>query len=329
MHKKILLLSLAVLALAIPGSTLAQTATGNKPTTLPRATTVSPQASPAVSPLTVTNEGTKNLTTKNTPDILSNLKDSKAKLESYKIANETQKLERLKSLGADLIENRIASLNNLKTRINSMTKTSEASKTATLTEVEKNIADLTTLGAKIQADTDLITLKADVKSIYETYRVYAVVLPQNLGLSAASRGQYILGQLSALEVKLQKIIAQNKNSGKDVSAIEKLILDFEAKIMDAKSQLQIAETQFKSMTPANAEVAKTSREAGMAAMKQAKDSLKAAHDIIKNIIDQLKLVSKPVITPSTTITPIPSTSVSPTPLVSPIKSPTIVITPSN
>ena len=353
MNKKLLLLGLAILILTIPSVTLAQT--GTAPSTTTKATpTATIKNTPANTPRSTdpatiktspanTLKDTTLTTTTNTEagkvkpttavtDILSNLRDPKAKLESYKTANETQKLERLKSLGADLIENRLVSLDNLKTRINEMAKTNAATKTATLAEINKSVNALNALNTKIQADTDLVTLKADIKSIYETYRVYMVLLPKNLGLNASARGQYILGQLSAIEVKLQKIITQNKTTGKDMAAIEKLIIDFDAKIADAKSQLQIADTQFESMTPADTEVAKTAREAGKNAMNQAKDSLKAAHDIMKSIIEQIKLASTVTPTPTPVISP--STLVKPSPSITPVKpvltptSPSTLVTPS-
>ena len=266
----------------------------------------SPKSSPSVA--IVTSASASN------DDLNQGAKNWKEKLSEFKAAKEAEKIARLKELGAMLIENRLSLLNNLKTRIQNMNRLTDAEKTALILDIDTNIADLNTLKTKIAADTDLATLKADIKSIFEKFRVYMVVAPRNLGQSLTTQGMYILGRLEAIERQLQTMLEQNKNAGKDVSSLQSLMDQITAKLADAKTQLAIAEEKFKSMTPANTEAAKTARDAGKAAMKKAKEALKETHRIMKQISEQLRIMGStspsPSISPSVTTTPTPSPSAS-------------------
>jgi len=245
-------------------------------------------------------------------------KNWKDKVQEFKDAKESQRIERLKELGAMLIENRISLLNNLKTRIQNMNRLTDAEKTALILDIDTNIADLNTLKTKIAADTDLVTLKADVKSIFEKFRIYMVAAPKGLGETLASQGQYILGRLQAIQRQMEQVMNQNKNQGKDTTQLEQLMTQVTNQLQTAEDQLAIAEEKFKSMTPANTDAAKTAREEGKAAMKKAKDALKEAHRILKQISEQLKTMGatspspltsvSPTILPSATPTPSPSAS---------------------
>jgi len=247
-------------------------------------------------------------------DLNQGAKNWKEKLSEFKAAKEAEKIPRLKELGAMLIENRLSLLNNLKTRIQNMNRLTDAEKTALILDIDTNIADLNTLKTKIAADTDLAILKADIKSIFEKFRIYMVAAPKGLGEALASQGQYILGRLQAIQRQLQTMLEQNKNAGKDVSSLQSLMDQITAKLADAKTQLAIAEEKFKSMTPANTDAAKTARDAGKAAMKKAKEALKETHRIMKQISEQLRIMGStspsPSISPSVTTTPTPSPSAS-------------------
>lgn len=252
-------------------------------------------------------------------DLNHGAKNWKDKLTEFKAAKEAEKITRLKELGAMLIENRISLLNKLKTRIQENEKISADVKTQTIADIDTNIADLNTLKTKIAADTDLATLKADIKSIFEKFRIYMVAAPKGLGESLASQGQYILGRLEAIQRQLQTMLEQNKNAGKDISSLQSLIDQITAKLIDAKAQLAIAEEKFKAMTPANTDAAKTAREEGKAAMKQAKQDLKDAYNLLKQISDALKLMSSasPASSPAALTSPTISPSVSPSIVPSP------------
>ena len=300
--KKILLLIGLIAVLAIPAAAIGRSENSQGQN--------SPKSSSSVAIATSASAGDN--------DLDQGAKNWQEKLSEFKAAKEAEKIARLKELGAMLIENRLSLLNNLKTRIQNMNRLTDAEKTALISDIDTNIADLNTLKTKIAADTDLATLKADIKSIFEKFRIYMVAAPKGLGEALASQGQYILGRLQAIQRQMEQITNQNKNQGKDTTQLEQLMTQVTNQLQTAKDQLAIAEEKFKSMTPANTDAAKTAREEGKAAMKKAKEALKEAHRLLKQISEQLKTMGatspppltsvSPTILPSATPTPSPSAS---------------------
>lgn len=255
---------------------------------------------------------TKNIKPENNPkDIDLNGADWKEQLNQYKTAAQANKITELKELGMILIQNRIEALNSLQVRLNEMTQLDATVKAQLQAKIEAAIAAMNELATKIQNGTDLNSLKADIRSIGETHKIYEVVLPSALGEASTARAIYVLGRLEALEAKLQNWI-NRMDPGADKTAIATLQTQFEAKITDAQAQLEIAETQFKQMTPANTEAARTSRVTGKEAFRKAKQDLKDAHDILKQI---MTLIKKNLVAPSAStsviVTPTASISVSP------------------
>src|SRR6185436_1872535 len=76
------------------------------------------------------------------------------------------------------ITRRIDSLNKAISRLGEMKHLSDADKATLTATAQANITTLTNLKAKIDADTDLATLKADIQSITKAYRIYRLVLPR-------------------------------------------------------------------------------------------------------------------------------------------------------
>ena len=75
------------------------------------------------------------------------------------------------------ITRRITALNDLNTKVQAMARVSANEKTAISAAVASEVANLTTLKGKIDADTDVETLKTDIKSITASYRIFMLVIP--------------------------------------------------------------------------------------------------------------------------------------------------------
>ena len=69
--------------------------------------------------------------------------------------------------------------------------------------VSSEIANLTALKSKIEAETDLSVLKGDVKSITNSYRIFALVIPQGRIEVAADKIADVASSLTTLSGKLQ------------------------------------------------------------------------------------------------------------------------------
>ena len=144
--------------------------------------------------------------------------------------------------GDGYITQRLTTLNGNLTQINDAKRLSADAKTAFTTNVNTDISGLTTLKAKIDADTDLPTAREDVKSIFTTYRVYALFDPQTHLLVAADTMTTTSDMLNDFADKLESRINQASASG-SVANLQTLLADMRAKITDAKTQYGNVETQ--------------------------------------------------------------------------------------
>lgn len=184
------------------------------------------------------------------------------------------KIADFKSKADKEIERRIKALNELNTRIQAMKKVTATQKSNLASSIQSQISTLNTLKAKIDADTDLATLKTDVQSITKSYRIFALVIPQGAEIAAADRALTLADQMTTLGTKLQTRISGAKTAGKDVTSLQKSLDDYNAKITDAKTQAQKAIDEISALTPDNGDKAKM--EANTKAMKDAKAKIQAA-----------------------------------------------------
>ncbi len=106
------------------------------------------------------------------------------------------------------------------------------------------IANLNTLKAKIDADTDLATLKTDRQAIYTQYRVYMLFMPQLRIYVAADRIDDTADLMTQVATKLGTRITGN-------SALQTTLTDANAKIADAKIQAQAAIDAIKNLEADN------------------------------------------------------------------------------
>jgi hypothetical protein len=141
------------------------------------------------------------------------------------------------------ITRRITFLNDLAAKIMNLKKISDADKTTLKTQIQQQVDGLTTLLTKINADTDLVTLKADVKSIVNDYYIFAFFRVKINLLVAAERLSVTSDNLNTIYTKLSARVADQKNQGKNVASLESLLAGMLAKITDSKTQYAAAETE--------------------------------------------------------------------------------------
>lgn len=186
---------------------------------------------------------------------------------------------RAKARADQEITRRISSLTALSTRIGEMKKLTSSEVTALQASITTQISALNTLKAKIDADTDLATLKTDIQSIAKDYRIYMVVLPQGRVTAVADRIETIVADMTALEPKLQARITAAQAAGKNVSAAVSANADFQAKIADANTQAQAAVNEVVNLKPDQGDAA--TKAANAAAFKDAQAKIKVAMEDLK------------------------------------------------
>ena len=215
----------------------------------------------------------------------------------------TAKMTRAKTKADTEIDRRVAALQDLLTRVQGMTKISADFKTNINTALQTQITGLTSLKAKIDADTDVDVLKTDVQSVTAAYRIFALVMPQVRIAAAADRQATIINMLSGIGVKLQARLQTLQGQGGDVVALTTALSDMAAKLADAQTHAQAAIDATVSLTSDNGD--KTKMDANTAALKKAKTELQtaqqdlvAARKDISIIVDGMKKVK--ITTPTAT-----------------------------
>ena len=179
-----------------------------------------------------------------------------------------------KSRADQEIQRRIAVLNELNGNVQAMTNLSGDIKASIGNRLTTEVANLTALKAKIDADTDIATLKTDIKSIATAYRIFVLVVPQGRIIAASDRITTTAISMTALATKLQKRVSEAQAAGKDVTALSAALADMNAKITDANVQSSAAVSEVASLTLDNGD--KTKMASNEQSLKDARGKVKAA-----------------------------------------------------
>jgi hypothetical protein len=146
---------------------------------------------------------------------------------------------------------RIGALNTAIAKINAATDITAADRTTILGVLNADVAGMNTVEAKIEADTTVATAAADYTTIFTTYRVYAVAIPQARFAAAADRmtGSAI-PKLSDAEAKLAAALA-GPDASKSTPALQAELTDMQNQIAAATSGLNGVSAAALAVTPAD------------------------------------------------------------------------------
>lgn len=197
------------------------------------------------------------------------------------------------------IADRIAKLTTLNDRVNANTHLTADQKSALTGDAQTNITNLQTLKTKLDAETDVTAARADVKSIFTQFRIYAVVLPRDDREAVLDHLTNLQAKFVANEPKIQQAIQAAANKGVNVSQEQEQYTDLVAKVNAAATQDSAAQALVASLTPANYPGTAATLAQMKGNLKAAHDDLVAAHTDLKQIISELKLQStSPSVTPT-------------------------------
>jgi len=222
---------------------------------------------------------------------LGRISTTSAQGETARLGNPVAKnevMENLRKRANQEITRRVTSLTELITKINGLKKLSQANKTALINKVQEEITSLNNLKTKIDADTDLITLRADVKSIVQSYRVYAFFIPQIRILSAADVMSQSADNLTTLANKLESLINKSGATGDTLTSLQDYLSNMRAKIKEANDIYQSVQAEVLALTPAGYPTNKTALEGARTKLKTGTKALKAARDDAKQIVKVLR-----------------------------------------
>ncbi len=205
-------------------------------------------------------------------------------------ANAAARLAKIIARSDTAITARIADLNKLNTRVQGLKNVSSTEKTNISNDVQTNISGLTSLKAKIDADTDATAALNDEKTITGSFRIYALVVPQGSILASVDRVNTIVDLMTPIGSKIQSRITADQTAGKDVSALQTLLSDFNSKIADAKIQAVAAQSGVVSLVPDQGN--KTTLASNTAALKAARANIKTATNDLQTARQDAKKITQ-------------------------------------
>lgn len=186
------------------------------------------------------------------------------------------------------ITRRINFLNQEIALINAMRKLSATDKSNLQAQIQMQIDGLNSLQTKINSDTDNATLRTDVNSIISNYYIFLFFRVQVNLLAASDRMSTTTDELTAIYTKLQTRINQTQAAGNDVSSVNALLSDMNAKLADAATQYQAAQAKLTPLTATGYPGNKITLEDARTMIKTGLTDIKTAYQDALQIRQQLQ-----------------------------------------
>jgi len=144
---------------------------------------------------------------------------------------------------------RIGSLNTAIAKITAAQDIGSSDRSEILATLNGDVAGMNTVEAKIAADTTVATASADYKTIFTTYRVYAVAIPQSRLAAAADREtSTTIPRLTDAQTKLSAALA-GPDAGKSTPALQADLSDMSAQVSAATAALNGIAAESLAVTP--------------------------------------------------------------------------------
>jgi len=187
-------------------------------------------------------------------------------------------LSSLKAFGDCEIDRRLATIARLRTAIGDAKALTSDHRAALRAILDSSEAGLSALKPKIDADTDLAALKADVHSIFDDYRIYVLVVRQVHLVGGDDRVAAAAARLTGVADKLQAAITTAQGQGKDVTGASAHLAAMRAAIAAALGQVDGDAAAVLPLLPAdwNAGTAKPILDAAHASLDAARADLATA-----------------------------------------------------
>lgn len=205
------------------------------------------------------------------------------------------RIETGKKRAIEEIDRRIAALNNLNVRVEGLVRVKTDEKVLFSNSIKTQVKELEDLKVKISADTDIETLKTDIKSITDSYRIFKFVIPQGHIIATTDSIVTTINMMATVGAKLEARIRTLESSGTDVKALMATLTDMSVKITDAKVQADAAFSLIANLTPDNGDKVKMKANddalsSARAKIKIARADLEAARKDARKIVTELKKI---------------------------------------
>lgn len=188
--------------------------------------------------------------------------------------------------GDALIGKRLTALNTLNSKISTDLgehKITSDQAGALQSDVSTNQTGLNTLKTRLDAETVMRNARQDVASIFTQFRIFAVVLPRDyrhLEMDVEINAKNVMqGVVSTIKTAIGTASADKQTK------LNTLYDDYQKQVMAAQAQIDIAQNDFPTLTPANFNQSRASFEATHQALDKA---LKAARADLHQAAKDLK-----------------------------------------
>lgn len=206
---------------------------------------------------------------------------------------QADRLPQLKARADQEIDRRIATLNRLITRLTTIKRLSAPDKSSLTSQIQAQITSLTQLKTKIDADTDITTLRADVQSIVTSYRIFLLFIPKIHLLAGADALADTSDKFASYTAELKTRIAKAQANGRDVTSLQTTLTDMETKIADAKTQAQTITSEILPLTPEGYPGNKTTLESARESLRKGREDLLLARQDAATILKALRTAPSP------------------------------------
>lgn len=186
----------------------------------------------------------------------------------------TAKLVAAKDRAKQEIARRMKSLSELLGEVQEMKRLTADQKTRILSALQAELTTLTGLSTKIDTDAALEALRADIRSITQSYRIFALVIPKGRIEVAADDIKTATSMYREFIAKLSIRIAELQAGGMETASLSTSLSAMGAKISDADLQADQALFSVASLQPHGGD--KAIMQGNDAALKAARSALKTA-----------------------------------------------------
>ena len=206
--------------------------------------------------------------------------------------NSATRVADIKSRAKQEIDRRIVALQKANERVRAMVHVSDAVKSSITASATAQISSLTALKATIDIDTSIDSLKTEVESITQSYRIFMLVIPQGHIAVATDKIQTAGGMLTTFSSKLQTRTAAAQSAGADVSALNTSITELNLKVASARAQTSAAVALTANLKPDNgdpviADKNKAALNDARIKIRQAMQDLRAARSSAASVVKAL------------------------------------------
>jgi len=187
------------------------------------------------------------------------------------------------AFGNDRISDRVLALQKFIDRVNAHKHLSITQSSALVSSANSSISSLQTLQAQLDKETTITAARADVKSIYTQFRIFAEQLPRDYGTLWSDVLSNVQADFTSKESNIQQLIQKAGSPGNTTQLYQDLV----AKVSDAGTQISNAEALLPNLVPANYPNQSTKQQL-RTDLHTAHEDLKAARADLKQIIAALK-----------------------------------------